>query len=241
MGLSLAAWAGVVILLGHADSPDPAKLRTAPLKEPTYVSKRPLYGVATFGPKAEQVIWMVLDKSKAEGQVYDVLFIDLNGDGDLTGEGERILLGKDNRFRLPRFTDPATGVKHGDLTLRAERDNAQVMLSIRWRDKFNFGGGYPEDPEGGYMRFAEKPADAPVLWVFADEPFRFQRWYGGKLPVGGSEDFKVFLGQPGQGRSTFCAAQQHILPDKEWVRATLIYRDGMGKEQRLVCELRERC
>ena len=80
-----------------------------------------------------------------------------------------------------------------------------------------------------------------ILWVHGDAPFRFQRWYGGKLPVGGDGDFKVFLGQPGLGRSSFCAAQEHFLPDGESVQATLIYRDGMGKEQRLVCELKERC
>jgi hypothetical protein len=91
------------------------------------------------------------------------------------------------------------------------------------------------------MRVAARPADAPVVWLNGDAPFRFQRWYGGKLPVGGAEDFKVFLGQPGRGPSTFAAAQEHILPAKEFVRATLVYRDGMGKEQRLVCELKERC
>jgi hypothetical protein len=115
------------------------------------------------------------------------------------------------------------------------------MLSLRWRDQFRFGGGYPEDPDDGYLRFAPKPADAPILWVHGDAPFRFQRWYGGKLPVGGDGDFKVFLGQPGLGRNSFCAAQEHFLPDGEWVRVTLIYRDGMSKEQRAVCELKERC
>jgi hypothetical protein len=41
----------------------------------------------------------------------------------------------------------------------------------------------------------------------------------------------------------YCSAptQEHILPAKEWVKATLLYKDGMGRERRLVCELRERC
>ena len=91
------------------------------------------------------------------------------------------------------------------------------------------------------MRFAAKLADAPILWVNGDSPFRFQRWYGGKLPVGEAGDFKVFLGQPGVGRSSFCAFKQHFLPEGEWVKATLIYRDAKGKEQRLACELKERC
>ena len=81
----------------------------------------------------------------------------------------------------------------------------------------------------------------PILWVQGDAPFRFQRWFGRELHIGKSDDFKVFLGQPGRGRAAFFAAQQHFLPDKDWVRATLIYRDRQGKERRAVSELRERC
>jgi hypothetical protein len=226
----------------HGDElPDLARFRTAPRKEPDYVSKRPLYGLAAFGPKAEKALWLVLDKSKADGTHYDVLFIDRAGDGDLTRPEARLTLGPDNRFRVPEFTDPATGIKHGDLTVRLGGDEPTVMLSVRWRGKFGLGGGYPEDPDEGYLRFSNSPASAPVLWVSGDEPYHFQRWYGGKLTIGEAEDFKVFLGRPGVGKSAFCAAQEHILPAQEWVKATLIYKDGLGKEQRLVCELRERC
>ena len=144
-------------------------------------------------------------------------------------------------FKLDEFTDPATGAKHSAFTVRVSSAEPTVMLSLRWRGKVKFGGGYPEDPEAGYLRFAARPKDAPVVWVHGDAPFRFQRWYGGKLPIGGSEDFKVFLGQPGRGPSTFAAAKEHFLPPGEIVLATLIYRDTMGKEQRLVCELKERC
>jgi hypothetical protein len=91
------------------------------------------------------------------------------------------------------------------------------------------------------MHFAPRPADAPVVWLYGDGPFRFQRWYSAKLTIGKSDDFMIFLGQPGWGKNAFCAAQEHILPKDEWVKATLVYRDTMGKEQRLVSELRERC
>jgi hypothetical protein len=194
---------------------------------------------------------MVLDKSKADADGYDVLHIDLNADGDLTGAGERITPDDDRLFRMKEFKEPGTGVKHTDFTVRVKYPDftdrhlrgsePTVMLGLRWRDQYRFGGGYPDDPEGGYLRFAAKPADAPVIWVNGDAPFRFQRWIGGKLRVGEADDLKVFLGQPGFGRSSFSAAQEHFLPAGEWVKATLIYRDGMGKEQRAICELKERC
>jgi hypothetical protein len=226
-----------------AELPDLCKLNRSIKKEPAYVAEKPLYGLAVFGPKAEAPVWMVLDKSKPDAESYDVLHIDLNADGDLTGPGERLTHDKDGRFHVGEFKDPATGEKHTAFSVRVsqEADPKTVMLSLRWRGKFKFGGGYPEDPEAGYMRFAPKPADAPVVWVHGDGPFRFQRWCGVKLTVGKEDDLKVFLGQPGRGPSTFCAAQEHILPKDEFVKATLVYWDGMGKEQLLVCELKERC
>jgi hypothetical protein len=237
--LSLAVLTILPNLLA-ADLPDLGKIDRRIRKEPAYVAKSPLYGLAMFGPKAEARVWMVLDKSQPDTAQFDVLHIDLNADGDLTGAGERLTLGADGRFSVGDFTDP-TGARHAEFTVRPDKENDSVMLSLRWRGQFKFGGGYPEDPEAGYMRFSAKAADAPVIWVHGDAPFRFQRWYGAKLVIGGASDLKVFLGQPGRGPNTFCAAQEHFLPAGEVVRATLIYTDGMGKEQRAACELKERC
>lgn len=235
----------LVLVLNHAaaaDVPDLSKVDRTIRTEPAYTARQPLYGLAAFGPKAESRVWLVLDKSRPDADRYDVLHIDLNADGDLTGAGERLTADDEGRFHVKEFRDPATGAEHPDLTVRLSKDKEPtVMLGMRWRGRFTFGGGYPEDPDGGYLRFAARPADAPLLWVNGDAPVRFQRWYGGRLPVGDAGDFKVFLGQPGVGRATFCAFKQHVLPEGEWVKATLVYRDGTGKERRLVCELKERC
>ena len=54
---------------------------------------------------------MVLDHSKRESGRYDVLYIDLNANGDLTEPTERLVgqaAGNDIRFGLPDLTDPAT-------------------------------------------------------------------------------------------------------------------------------------
>ena len=240
--LKLPTLTALVIALSHASAADLSKIDRTIRKEPTYTAKQPLYGLAVFGTDVKARVWMVLDKSKPDADGYDVLHIDLNADGDLTGVGERLTADKEGLFRVKEFRDPATLVEHPDFNVRLSTDKEPtVMIGMRWRDQFKFGGGYPEDPDGGYMRFAAKPADAPIMWVNGDDPFRFQRWYGGKLRVGEADDFKVFLGQPGVGRSSFCAFKEHFLPEGEWVKATLIYRDGKGKEQQLICELKERC
>src|SRR5438477_11871119 len=52
------------------------------LKEPAYRTGQPKYCLAVFGPKAETRVWMVLDG--------DTLFIDRNGNLDLTEAGESV-------------------------------------------------------------------------------------------------------------------------------------------------------
>lgn len=214
-------------------------------KEPAYVAKRPLYGLLVLGPEARRRIWMVLDRSRPGGGDFDVLYVDLNADGDLTGPKERFLgreEGGSIRFRMPDLEDPATGAVHTHFTARVSGFPAPtVMVSLMWRDRLKMGGGYPEDPENGYLQFGDRPANAPVMWAQGDGPFRFQRWYGGRLPIGGEEDFKVFIGQRGSGANSFWAFQEHVLPEPEGARATLIYRDAEDRERRVVCLLKERC
>jgi hypothetical protein len=237
----LAAWTA-------AAAAEPAALqqieRKAP-KEPPYLARQPLYGLLVLGPTAQTRIWLVLDKSKPDGNRHDVLYADLNSNGDPTEAAERFTgqaEGEDLRFRLPNLKDPATGVTHTEVSVRVHgTDMPTVMVSLRWAGGFKMGGGYPEDPEGGYLKFAGKAADAPVLWANGDGPFRFQRWYGSKLTIGGADDFKVFVGQQGLGSASFCAFQEHFLPESEGVQATLVYHDTAGKERQATARLNERC
>src|SRR5262245_37915809 len=129
-----------------AEMPDLARVDRALKKEPAYAAREPLYGLALFGLKAEKRVWLVLDKSKPDAPAYDVLHIDLNADGDLAGPGERVEAAGGS-FKIGEFADPATGAKHSEFSVRASGTEPTVMLSLRWRGKVKFGGGYPEDPE----------------------------------------------------------------------------------------------
>src|SRR6186997_26449 len=55
-------------------------------KEPAYRTK-PLYALLVFGPEAKDRVWLVHDG--------DTLYVDRNGNGDLTEPGEAILAKKD--------------------------------------------------------------------------------------------------------------------------------------------------
>jgi hypothetical protein len=226
-----------------AELPDLDKLDRRIPKQPIYTAKQPLYGLLVFGAKADKQVWMVLDKSKSDATTYDVLYLDHNADGDLTAPEKRLVAKSPEGFPLfsqAVFKDPATSALHSEFRVRVTGDQPQVMVSLKWCGKMKMGGGYPPDP-GEYLRLSPRPEAAPVLWFQGDGPFRFQRWYGGQLPIGGTDEFKVFLGQSGWGLSSFCAFQEHVLPNGEAVQATLIYTDKDGKERREAFPLKERC
>ena len=214
-------------------------------KQPSYTAQKPLYGLAVFGPKAEMRVWLVLDKSKRDAKHYDILYADMNGNNDLTEKSERFSSKPDSfgriTFQLPDFTDPTSKATHTEFKVTAN-SRATHMVSVLWRGKHKFGGGYPVDPQNGYMRFAESATSAPIAWLNGDGPFRFQRWFSGELRVGGASDFKVFLGLPGVGNGSFCAFQRYVLPEGEPVLATLVYTDREGNERTTPkLKLKERC
>jgi hypothetical protein len=65
-------------------------------REPVYQSKTPRYCLLVFGPEAKTRVWLVQDG--------DTLYVDRNGNGDLTEPGERVSAKKGEA------TDPAEGV-----------------------------------------------------------------------------------------------------------------------------------
>lgn len=50
-------------------------------KQPQFQSENPEYGLLLFGPRARQKVWLAIDG--------DTIYLDRNGNGDLTDDGER--------------------------------------------------------------------------------------------------------------------------------------------------------
>src|SRR5262245_19523703 len=72
----------VLAVLGSAASAaDLAKIDRTIAKEPAYKGK-PKYCLLVFGPEAKMRAWLVLDG--------DLVYIDRNGNGDLTEPGEQV-------------------------------------------------------------------------------------------------------------------------------------------------------
>jgi hypothetical protein len=76
---------GVVISLGSAHAGelvDLTKVDRVIAKEPKY-KNQPRYALLVFGPKADRRAWLVMDGD-------DVLYVDRNGNGDLTEKDKRV-------------------------------------------------------------------------------------------------------------------------------------------------------
>lgn len=78
--LSLLVIVGPALTVGAADL---TKIDRTIAKEPKY-SSQPYYGLLVVGPEATKRVWLVLDG--------EVLYVDRNGNGDLTEANERVEL-----------------------------------------------------------------------------------------------------------------------------------------------------
>jgi hypothetical protein len=77
----VAVFWGLIAGSGAVAAEPPAKDRTI-AKEPAYKTKEPRYCRLAFGPEAKQSVWLVIDGED--------LYVDRNGNGDLTEDGERV-------------------------------------------------------------------------------------------------------------------------------------------------------
>src|ERR1700732_1954245 len=93
---------------GPGMAADLSKIDRTIAKEPKYQSK-PKYCLLVFGPEAKTRVWLVLDG--------DVLYVDRNGNGDLTEAGERVTADKEGVFQIGRITETGTTTSH-DAELR---------------------------------------------------------------------------------------------------------------------------
>lgn len=170
-------------------------------KEPRY-GDTPGYVMFAFGPDSTRRMWAVLD-----GQT---LYIDKNGNGDLTEDGERVqpfLIPwetpnpKSAFFQLPALD--AAGGKHTDfyfsaIRLGAGAAYAKIGLKVDGKT-MQFTG--PED-----LRLTETPAEARVL-PFGSRVVTAQvsQTMPGTPEAGKAVDFRVRVGTPGVGAGSFVA------------------------------------
>ena len=172
------AFFGLALLAAPATAADLTKIDRTLKAEPGYRSA-PKYGLIIFGPKAETRVWLVLDLGEPweNDPEKNVLYVDRNGDGDLTDPGERVActLRKHEMFASfspkpavsysPEFDvgdiqDRDGKTRHTNLTVRVSsyiQRYRPVSLSVKVNGRNDHFAGGP------LLEFADRPQDAPVV------------------------------------------------------------------------------
>ena len=218
----------------HAGALD--KIDRPLLNEPAYQSKSPKYALLVFGPEVRTRIWLVLDGT--------MLYVDRNGNGDLTESGEKIagkkstVRGEDAyTFAIGELCDGSRRHRNATLTISEVKSAAgrgQRSMEFFLRMDVDMPG-YHGTGEGrrvlqvagtsdlnGDLQFSDRSQDAPVLhfggpWTIAlsDRPtFRVNR----------EMELYLVLGTPGRGKGTFVStAYEGVVPPGVYPRAEVAF------------------
>jgi hypothetical protein len=174
---------------------DLTKIDRTIAKEPVYQTKTPKYCLLVFGQEAKLRAWLVLDGN--------VMYVDRNGDGDLTGASERV---------EPKVLPGGCVCEIGPLSLAGSKiqyvvswvgihDNGRVHIVVTRK-------GDSADRRTAwhileYLQFAARPQDAPIVHV--DGPLTLKPKDTKQVFVRGDtpSPFEVMVGTPGLGKGTF--------------------------------------
>src|SRR5688500_551573 len=83
MALFALALSGLVVTTAPQGAVNYGRVPRTLVREPAYQTKSPRYALLLFGAEARLRVWAVIDGT--------VLYLDRNGDGDLTQQGECFL------------------------------------------------------------------------------------------------------------------------------------------------------
>jgi hypothetical protein len=113
-----------VLLLAAAPAPavDYTKVDRTLRKEPAYKSRAPKYALLLFGPTARLRVWVVVDG--------ETVYLDRNGDGDLTAKGKRFARCSD--CKDIEIADPAGKARYviTGLGVYPEGGRPQALLDV---------------------------------------------------------------------------------------------------------------
>lgn len=173
--MGLLAW---LLVAGSGAGADSPKIDRALKKEPAYKTV-PMYGLLLLGKEGHRRIWIVRD--------HDTLYVDRNGNGDLTDPGDAIPVAEEGvagsvTFRISDIADAKAGRTYKNLEIHVLLPSKKRMSEEQWTLELDTEEGCR--PVGGFSP-KQKPQDAPVIH------------FGGPLQLSGiSSGLKLIRGGP---------------------------------------------
>lgn len=238
--LSITALVFGVFISANVVGSDLKKVDRFIKKEPTYQSKSPKYCLLVFGPEAKTRVWLVLDG--------DTLYIDRNGNGDLTEQGERVK-GKIRESESKKIADFVAGdvldvdgkTKHTDISVmllalkNSKVGHTFVSGTVAGRHSFQVAMDLSQD-----QQFADRPQDAPIIHFGG--PLQMELLSEQTELVRG-EDLIAMVGVQGLGKGTFAGLIHKTVPAEVHPVAEFEFlnRKPGGLIVKLKVLLKERC
>jgi hypothetical protein len=186
LAVPLAAW--LTLAVAPAYAVDLATVERTIAKEPAYQSSHATYCLLVFGPEAKRRVWLVLDG--------DVLYVDRNGNGDLTETGEKVKAENRTTFPIGELFAGEGKAKCTEVKLRTGGGNnpCAVSMTIDGKDWT------------ASCRFAARPQDAPILHF--NGPLVLRPEPPPQLTRGSKKStLTVNLGTPGLGTGSFATVR----------------------------------
>jgi hypothetical protein len=234
---------GLIGCATPAAAADLAQIDRTIRKEPAYQSK-PKYCLLVFGADAKTRVWLVQDG--------DVLYVDRNGNGDLTEKDKRVER-KPVKQGVPIFE--AGDIKDGRLTHTGLRVMQMKVASQSVGDAKEFERIKKADPDLwtwwvyiaaerspddtrplpkeikyvingdglGYLLFSDRPQDAPVIHLNGPWTIGLQD-IKQHLTVGQKTNLQLGIGTQGVGPGTFSfVLYPKTIPEKVYPEATITF------------------
>jgi hypothetical protein len=190
------------------------------LKEPVYAGK-PQYCLLVFGKEADTRVWLVLDGK--------TLYVDRNGNGDLTDVGEKLTNPQGPYFTIAGIVE-RDGTVHKNLQVcSSDKGQFSIELGVEGKRQQFVGIGKMDRPSWG-----DKPDNAPIIHF--NGPMTLER-YGPiyTVPRGGNYSgnrrysLRLMLGTPGLGHGTFASYDEICSENLGPVQADIEYAAAPGK------------
>lgn len=222
-------------------------------REPAYTAE-PRYALFVFDLAGKHRVWMVADKSRKDAPYHDVLYVDLDGDGDLTEAGERFTGALDERaaaagmamtIRVGDIRVPGTDLVHTKFLVSTapKKDRSGFWFRMQWAGKHEMSGGYGATGIDT-TSWGAAAASAPIFRPCPVGPLSFATWGDRDIELrpGQATKVNVIVGNAGSGPDTLAVVDEHFVDlERDELTVTVIASDRDGKPVRETSRIREHC
>jgi hypothetical protein len=250
--IRIAALGLVATLFAPRDA-DLAKIERRIVKEPKYVAA-PRYALFVLDEAAQFRAWAVFDKSTSDAPFYDVLYFDMNGNGDLTDPGERFVGKRDASLApaglemLVKVGDVAvkgTNLVHKGLRFSTSPKEGRVgfWFDMKWNGGTEVSGSYGEVGTDT-AEFADSAATAAIIHPDPNATLAFGLWMKGpvEMKIGEATHLSLVAGHRGLGPNSLAVVDENFLDlAKDQLLATVVAKDAAGKEVTTTTPIKGHC